>query len=368
MSQGMHGPDQLERGQISPENRPIKALASGRHPDGSDARDVQSKRFPLCFARILRNSFFGTHFALDRSMTFRSTELALVVLVAVVAGCSASSSPEDNAPGSGAARGSGGAGTGGVGTGGVGIGGNGSGGAGNNGSTCTQAVDVVFVMDVSTSMGPFLQKLAQEMPAVDASAKALNLATEPHYGLVVFVDDTEVVNAGTPYQDIATLQADFESWASFTSQGTQIDSGIESSSMPENSLDALYRAATEFAWRPADQTLRVVIHTTDDSFWNGPTITPEGVPTTHGYGDTLNALQTANVRVFSFASKLGGEDETDDVSPGWFASYLGMPAVPDATGGSVFELDQVLANQISLAASITTSIESSHCQPYPSPK
>lgn len=302
-------------------------------------------------------------------MTFQSTELALVALVAVLAGCSASSSPHDDAPtGSGAARGLGGTGAGGVGTGGVGIGGNGSGGTGNNGSTCTQSVDVVFVMDVSTSMGPFLQKLANEMPAVDASAKALNLGTEPHYGLVVFVDDTEVVNSGAPYQDIATLQADFESWASFTSQGTQIDPNIESSSMPENSLDALYRAATEFAWRPADQTLRVVIHTTDDSFWNGPTTTPEGVPTTHGYGETLNALQSANVRVFSFASKLGGEEEFDDVSPGWFASYLGMPAVPEATGGGVFELDQVLSNQISLATSITTSIESSHCQPYPTPK
>jgi hypothetical protein len=301
-------------------------------------------------------------------MTFRSTELSLVVLVAALAGCSASSGTRDDAPtGAGAARGSGGMGSGGVGTGGVGLGGESSGGAGG-GSTCTQSVDVVFVMDVSTSMGPFLQKLADEMPAVDASAKALNLATEPHYGLVVFVDDTKVVNLGNPYQDIATLQADFESWASFTSQGTQIDPSIESSSMPENSMDALYRAATEFAWRPADQTLRVVIHTTDDSFWNGPTMTPEGVPTTHGYADTLNALQSANVRVFSFASKLGGEEELDDVSTGWFASYLGMPAVPEATGGSVFELDQVLSNQISLAASITESIESSHCQPYPSPK
>lgn len=303
-------------------------------------------------------------------MTFLRSDVALVIAVlALTSGCSASSSPSDDHPprGAGAAPGTGGGatgGTGGIGTGGVGIGGTSAGGS----TACTQAVDVVFVMDVSTSMGPFLQKLAQEMPAVDAKAKSLDLATAPHYGLVVFVDDTEVVNSGGPYQDIAQLQADFEGWANFTSQGTQIDPAVESSSMPENSLDALYRAATEFAWRPAESTLRVVIHTTDDSFWNGPTTTPEGVPTVHDYGGTLGALQNANVRVFSFASKLGGDEETDDVSAGWFFGFQGMPAVPQATGGGVFELDQVLANQISLASSINASLESSHCQPYPTPK
>ncbi len=245
-------------------------------------------------------------------------------------------------------------------------------GGGNGGSGadlgCTDAVDIVFVMDVSTSMGPFLSKLAEEMPVVDAAAKALNLSSAPHYGLVVFVDDTELVNGGAPYEDIGALRSQFQSWADFTSQGTQIDSNVESFSMPENSLDALYRAANEFQWRPAETTLRVVIHTTDDAFWNGPTTTPEGILAVHGYSDTVAALEQAKVRVFSFAEKWGGEDETDDVSAGWFKPFDGMATVPASTGGSVFELGQVLSNQISLSASISGAVAEAHCKPYPTPR
>jgi hypothetical protein len=292
---------------------------------------------------------------------------ALVWLVTALglAGCSAAS-------GTGATRGSA-AGSGGVSLGGGGSGGGisiGSGGVGDGGSsaTCAQAIDIVFVMDVSTSMGPFLDKLAAEMPLVDQAVKALNLATPPHYGLVVFVDDTQIVNAGQPYEDITPLQQQFTQWAQFTSQDTQVDGTTESFSMPENSLDALYRAAAEFAWRPAESTLRVVIHTTDDTFWQGPTTTPDGIGIAHDYAQTVGELEQASVRDFSFAAKLGGENETDDVSPGWFGAYQGMPSIPDSTGGSVFELDQVLANQVSLSSSIDGAVASVHCKPYPTPK
>jgi len=232
---------------------------------------------------------------------------------------------------------------------------------------CVQAVDIVFVMDVSTSMGPFLQKLAAEIPVVDEAAHGLNLSTPARYGLVVFVDDTEFANSGAAYQNISALQQDFTAWASFTSDGTQIDSAIASFSMPENSLDALHRAGTEFAWRPAESTLRVVIHTTDDAFWEGPTTTPEGIATQNGYAATVEALRERQIRVFSFASKWGGEDENQDVSAGWFAPFNGQESIPEATGGVVFELDQVLDNQISLSASINDAVAGAHCQPYPSP-
>jgi hypothetical protein len=228
-------------------------------------------------------------------------------------------------------------------------------------------VDIVFVMDVSTSMGPFLEKLAAELPVVDQAAQALNLSAPAHYGLVVFVDDTEFVNSGAVYESIAALQQDFTAWAGFTSLGTQIDPAVQSFSTPENSLDALHRAATEFAWRPAESALRVVIHTTDDAFWDGPTTTPEGILAVNGYAATVDALQKRQVRVFSFASKWGGEDEDLDVSAGWFAPFDGMASIPDATGGVVFELDQVLANQISLSASINDAVAGAHCQPYPTP-
>lgn len=256
---------------------------------------------------------------------------------------------------------------GGSGTGGdLAIGVGGAGGAGGA-PACTQNIDIVFVMDVSTSMGPFLTKLAQEMPVVDAAVQAMNLESEPHYGLVVFVDDVLFVNGAQIYTDVAALQADFQSWASFTSSNSQVSGSGSNTTFPENSLDALHAAATQFPWRPPSETLRAVIHTTDDTFWQGPTVA-DGVSIVNGYSGTVAALQQAEVRVFAFASMLGGPTGTTDVSAGWFAPYGAEPSIPDATGGNVFELDQVLANQISLSTSITTAVEDTLCEPYPVPQ
>src|SRR5262249_8573868 len=158
------------------------------------------------------------------------------------------------------------------------------------------------------------------MPAVDTAVKGLNLTSTPHYGLVVFVDDTLAANNAKPYADVAALQADFQKWAAFTSSNTQVNGACCNSTWPENSLDALYDAATKFEWRPIDQTLRIVIHTTDDTFWNGPT-TADGVQILHDYKSTVQALQQAQVRDFSFAALMGGELENLDVSMGWFGPY-----------------------------------------------
>jgi hypothetical protein len=287
-----------------------------------------------------------------------SCQLVVACLVGVL-GCSAQSqsiSPGATGGGAGTTQGAAGGGSGGI-----------DPGVPSDPQTCVQAVDIVFVMDVSTSMGPFLDKLAAELPVVDGAAQGLNLSTPARYGLVVFVDDTEFANSGAAYPSISALQQDFTAWASFTSYGTQIDPAIDSISMPENSLDALHRAGTEFAWRPAESTMRVVIHTTDDAFWEGPTTTPDGVSTQNGYATTVAALREQQIRVFSFASRWGGEDENLDVSAGWFAPFNGQDPIPEATGGVVFELDQVLNNQISLSASINDAVAGAHCQPYPSP-
>lgn len=333
---------------------PARAGESGR-----ELRAVWKSRPPRenpphrCVVRSWHELRFGT------LAMFRASRSALLASVAVVAACSADS--QSVAP-----RASGGvAGT--TDTGGEGGGGTVDPGDPTAPGACVQAVDIVFVMDVSTSMGPFLEKLAAEIPVVDQAVQALNLTAPAQYGLVVFVDDTEFVNSGAAYQSIAALRQDFLAWANFTSQGTQIDPAVDSFSMPENSLDALHRAAVEFAWRPAGGTLRVVIHTTDDEFWDGPTTTPEGVLTLNGYAATVEALQKQQVRVFSFAAKWGGEDENQDVSAGWFAPFQGMTSIPEATGGVVFELDQVLKDQISLAASINDAVADAHCQPYPAP-
>lgn len=237
-------------------------------------------------------------------------------------------------------------------------------GEAEGGEVCDQNVDIVFVMDVSTTMGPFFDVLEQEISVVDAALSQLNLPDDPHYGLVVFVDDYLTVNGGTPYTDVETLRADFEMWNQFTATNSQTSGNGFNSTWPENSIDGLYAAATEFQWRPAADTLRVVIHTTDDTFWDGPT-TQDGVQILHGYEETVDALQAAEIRTYSFAALLGSPCSCEDVSMGWSTPYMGMDPVPEATDGGWWDIDEVLAGNVSLSDGINGAIEDKHCTPYP---
>lgn len=241
--------------------------------------------------------------------------------------------------------------------------GGGSGGGSSTEEDCEQDVDIVFVMDVSTSMGSFLTKLADEILVVDQALAEMDLPSAPHYGLIVFVDDTKIENAGAPYTDVAQLRSDFQTWAQFTSQNTQINSGGSNTFYPENSLDALYLAAKSFQWRDSATTLRAVIHTTDDTFWEGPSQN-EGVSIQHGYIETLDALISEKVRVFSFAAELGGPFENENVTAGWFKVHQNAPPIPHGTDGAVFKIDDVLDGTSSLADGIKQVILDSYCDPY----
>jgi hypothetical protein len=228
---------------------------------------------------------------------------------------------------------------------------------------CQSAIDIVFVMDVSTTMGGFLGIMADEMLAVDAAIAALELPSSPHYGLAVFVDDAALLNGGAPYPDAMALRDDFIMWSNFTATNQQVGGGNFNSTWTENSLDALYLAATDFDWRPEETTTRIVIHTTDDTFWDGPTV-GNGVAIQHGYAETVQALQDAFVRVYSFADQIGGQCGCQDVTPGWSTPYMGMLPMPEATDGGVYDINQILAGTVSLADAINTAVEESYCDPY----
>ena len=228
---------------------------------------------------------------------------------------------------------------------------------------CQSAVDIVFVMDVSTTMASFINILSDEIFVVDAALQALELDQPPHYGLAVFVDDALLVNGGVPYLDALDLQADFDMWAAFTASNQQVGGGNSNTTWTENSLDGLYLAAHDFQWRPAESTIRIVIHTTDDTFWDGPTV-GNGVNILHGYGDTVQALQDEEVRVYAFTDDIGGSCSCLDVTPGWSSPYMGMLPIPEATDGSVYDIGQVLAGMVSLSDAINGSVEESYCDPY----
>ena len=232
--------------------------------------------------------------------------------------------------------------------------------------TCIEDVDVVFVMDVSTTMGGFFDVLEAEIETVHQAVTQLDLISEPHYGLVVFVDDFTLENAGAPYTDVTELQAKFEEWNTRTSTNSQTNGSGSNSTFPENSLDAIYAGASGFQWRPSASTLRLIIHTTDDTFWDRDVnATGNGVTIQRNYGDVVSALQDNEIRFFTFAATIGGSTGTTDVSPGWSADYMGQPPIKDVTDGDWFDIDQVLAGSVSLADAIEGAVIDNRCEEFP---
>ena len=49
---------------------------------------------------------------------------------------------------------------------------------------------------------------------------------------------------------------------------------------------------------------------------------------------------------------------------GWSTDYMGMPSIPVATDGGVFDIKQILLGQVSLADAIDGAIDDSYCHPY----
>lgn len=230
---------------------------------------------------------------------------------------------------------------------------------------CKQNIDLVFVMDVSTSMAGVLQKLENEILVVDQAIKALELNSEVRYGLVVFVDDAKIINNGAPYADVQALKNDFNFYWNFTQSNQQANGGGSNGDWPENTIDALYLAAFVFQWRPVEDTLRMIIHTTDDTFGDKGAV-QSGIAVQHSYDETVLGLQERQIRVFSFADddKTGGPGNNEDVSMGFFTPYDGKTPIPEATDGGAFNINLVNSDQLSLSAAINMSVEESLCMQY----
>ena len=219
-------------------------------------------------------------------------------------------------------------------------------------------IDVVFVIDVSTTMTFMLRHLSEEIASLDAVVRRHD--AEPRYGLAVFVDDVVLVNGGRPYADVDALRRDFEHWAAFTSTNRQLGSELLNLDWPENSLDALHAAATGFDWRPAEDTVRLIVHATDDTFGDGG-YWLSGGQVRHGYAQTVEALREAHVRVATFAARIGGRCACENVEAGFFAPYRGQPSIPDATGGAVFDIDEVASRRLRFADAVTGLVGNAVC-------
>jgi hypothetical protein len=259
---------------------------------------------------------------------------------------------------------------------------------------CTDVIDVVFVLDTSSSMAFVLDTLAAQIGSVVTAAN--QVAPDAHFGLIPF-QDNHVVDARGPggstiHTAAATLTAAFRHYR-LTYTGSDRNPGDGPSGRirqnpvcEENSLDALHAAALEFPWRP-DAT-RVVILATDDTFLeagdnygdrdrDGDTTSTDypregNYPALRTFAETVSALRRERIRVFSFSRltppgffrcETPRRHAWEDVSDGWSTPYGGAEPFPVATDGRNFDIAAVEAGSLSLTATINEVVVSSHCNP-----
>jgi hypothetical protein len=262
---------------------------------------------------------------------------------------------------------------------------------------CEDVVDLVFVLDTSSSMGFVLTQLEEDISGVVDAANAL--AADSHFGLVVFqdnfwIDDTGPLSGGIVHTQAAALQTAFGYYRdNFTNYNRNPGDGLsgpdtQNPICEENSLDALYAAATEFPWR--ENATRVIILATDDTFLERPdnygdrdgdgqtdqTDYPsEGdYPALRTMAETVDALRGERVRVFSFTrlTQPGILDSPcgtprrypwEYITHGWTQPYDGQDPIPERTDADNFDLALVRDGTLSLAETINQVVVDSYCAP-----
>lgn len=261
---------------------------------------------------------------------------------------------------------------------------------------CTDVIDLVFVLDVSSTMNFVLNQLEAQIETVVTAANGL--AEDSHFGLIAYVDnhaldDTGALEDGIVHTEASTLQTAFAHYReNYTTPNRNPGDGLDGLTMQnpiceENALDALYDAATRFPWR--EKATRVIILATDDTFienpdnygdrdgdgdWDLTNFPREGdYPALRTLPETIEELQGARVRVFTFTrhtvpgllspNKCGTPRRFpwQDITDGWTTPYGMHEPIPDVTDARNFDIDQVRTGALDLSATINEVVVDSYC-------
>jgi hypothetical protein len=270
-------------------------------------------------------------------------------------------------------------------------------GHGGDGAMCQDVIDVVFVLDTSSSMEFVLTQLEMQIAQVVTASNTLS--GNAHFGLIVFqdnhrLDTTGPLEGGKVHVLAGSLQTAFRNYReNFTDANRNPGDGpsgriLQNPICEENSLDALYAAATEYPWRT--NATRVVILATDDTFLERPdnygdrdgdgdttdtNFPSEGnYPAMRSLPETLAKLRDGRIRVFSFSRlappasifercDTGRRLPWAAISNGWTTPYGTEAPIPMQTDAKNFDLDQVKNGSLSLVATINSVVLDSFCSP-----
>ena len=235
---------------------------------------------------------------------------------------------------------------------------------------CAEPIDVAFVLDVSTSMSDDIAAIRRGLRSIWDAASALTPTVR--FGMVVFVDDALAVNDCAGFETVEAMEAEFDRWVAFCSGNRSPVSSTTNTDCAENSLDALYLAATRCSWR--EGATHILIHVTDDTFVERPaTLSGSpfgggGVMVQHTYSEVVSALTAQMIRVGAFASPSPGEwcgaGSSPNAGAGFHEPWMSQPSLVTATGGMVWNIRDVRAGTLDMATAINEFTEAEHCAPF----
>jgi von Willebrand factor type A domain len=220
-------------------------------------------------------------------------------------------------------------------------------------STCA-ALDLVLVVDESSSMTAALAKLRSEVGGLVSSLEALD--PNAQVALVTFVDDARAARDGQAL-DVPALEAELADAAARAPMNHSPVSGVVNQDCAENALDALALAATLPALRPGSERLVLVL--TDDTFAENPSVLSGpyggGVVVQSTYASLSQTLVARGLHVSALTRTgagraCGAPVASAQVGPGFDSPWNGQPSLPDATGGGWSDLDVWLAGNLDLNA------------------
>ena len=195
----------------------------------------------------------------------------------------------------------------------------------------SRPLDLVFVLDVSTSMDE-IAILRDAMGVVFDAIEAASLDVQ--VGLTTFENDVIVHGRGSFLDRVAF----FRELDSQLVEGSWIPDGNQprqllNFELEENLLDALHRSATEFDFRT--EARRYLFLMTDDTYLEPPAVFSDGSRVIHSYLEVVSVLTARDISVFSAHRSAKGRGLSSD--------YDGGPSLVERTGGEWLELGNVQA-------------------------
>lgn len=189
-----------------------------------------------------------------------------------------------------------------------------------------QTYEVYFVIDVSGSMGPFLNDLRDELVAFADGFARLDDQGRPvrvDYYVVAFVND--VKRFGGRMTSVIALQAAFEEAIARGQTNMNLMQNRFNAEPEENLLDAL---ADVIAGNPSAEA-NLILVANDAPFLESPSILSDRIEVRSNYASIRADLERVGARVHAFVP-----DQLDGLS----RTYQGQPALTSLPGSTVHSL------------------------------